>query len=47
MLEGDYQQRSALAELVIEIIEEHEDLIIMTSDAARFHLNGSVNKKNF
>ena len=44
---GDYQQRSAFAELMLEIIEENEDAIIMMSDEAHFHLNGSVNKQNF
>ena len=32
---------------MLEIIEEHEDAIIMISDEAHFHLNGSVNKQNF
>jgi len=45
--EGDYQRRLAFAELMLEIIEEHEDMIIMMSDEAHFHLNGSVNKQNF
>ena len=45
--EGDYQQHSAFAELMLEIIEENEDTIIMMSDEAHFHLNGSVNKQNF
>jgi len=45
--EGDYQQRLAFAELMLEIIEEHEDAIIMMSDEPHFHLNGSVNKQNF
>jgi len=45
--EGHYQQRSAFAELMLESIEENEDAIIMTSDEAHFHLNGSVNKQNF
>jgi len=44
---GDYQQRSAFAQLMLEIIEEHKDMIIMMSDEAHFHLNGSVNKQNF
>ena len=42
--EGDYQQRSAFAELMLEIIEENDDAIIM-SDEAHFHLNGSVNNR--
>ena len=45
--EVDYQQRLAFAELMLEIMEEHEDAIIMVSDEAHFHLNGSVNKQNF
>jgi len=45
--EGDYQQRLASAKLMLEIIEEHENAIIMMSDEAHFHLNGSVNKQNF
>jgi len=32
---------------MLEIIEEHGDAIIMISDEAHFHLNGSVNKQNF
>jgi len=47
LTEGHYQQRSAFAELMLESIEENEDAIIMTSDEAHFHLNGSVNKHNF
>ena len=31
---------------MLEIIEEHEDAVIM-SDEAHFHINGSVNKQNF
>jgi hypothetical protein len=45
--EGDYQQRLSFAELMLEIIEEHEDAIVMMSDGAHFHLNGSVNKQTF
>ena len=45
--ERDYQPRLAFAELMLEVIEEHEDAIIMMSDEAHFHLNGSVNKQNF
>ena len=44
--EGDYQQRSAFAELMLEIIEKNEDTIIMMSDEAHFHLNSSVKKQN-
>jgi len=43
---GDYQKCLAFAELMLDIIEEH-DTIIMMSDEAHFHLNGSVNKQNF
>jgi hypothetical protein len=32
---------------MLEIIEEYEDVIIMTSDEAHFHVNGSVHKQNF
>jgi len=32
---------------MFEIIEKNEDTIIMMSDEAHFHLNGSVNKQNF
>ena len=45
--EGDYQQRSAFTELMLEIIEQNEDTIILMSDEAHFHLNSSVNKQNF
>ena len=45
--EEDYQQHLAFAKLMLEIIKEHEDTIIMMSDEAHFHLNGSVNKQNF
>jgi len=44
---GDYQQCSAFAELMLKIVKENEDAIIMMSDEAHFHLNGSVNKQNF
>jgi len=45
--EGDYQQHSAFAELLLEIIEENEEAIMMMSDEAHFHRNDSVNKQNF
>ena len=45
--EGDYQQRLAFTQLMLEIIEEHGDAIITMSDEAHFHLNGSVNTQNF
>ena len=45
--EEDYQQHLAFAKLMLEIIKEHEDAIIMMSDEAHFHLNGSANKQNF
>ena len=45
--EGDYQQRSAFAEMMLEIIKGNEDAIIMMSDEAHLHLNSSVNKQNF
>ena len=37
--EGDYQQCSAFAELMLRIIEEHEDAIIMMSDEAHFQFS--------
>jgi hypothetical protein len=37
----------SLHQEMLETIEEHEDSIIMMSDDAHFHLNGSVNKQNF
>jgi hypothetical protein len=32
---------------MLEIIEKHEDAIVIMSDEAHFHLNSSVNKQNF
>jgi hypothetical protein len=43
--DGDFQQRSAFAEKILEIIVEHEDAIIMMSDEAHFHLNGSLTNR--
>jgi len=45
-MKGDYQQRLAFTELMLKIIEVHEDTIMMMRDA-HFHLNGSINKQNF
>ena len=41
--EGNYQQRLVFAEPMLEIIEEHEDAIMMMIDEAHFQVNGSVN----
>lgn len=44
--EGDYQQRLTFAQIMLDIFEENEDLAIIMSDEAHFHLNGVVNKQN-
>lgn len=44
--EGDYQQRLTFAQTVLDMFEENEDLTIIMSDQAHFHLNGVVNKQN-
>jgi len=32
---------------MLQMFEEDPELVILTSDEAHFHLNGSVNKQNF
>lgn len=43
---GDYAQRLAFARNMLQLFEEHDDAVIMMSDEAHFHLNGTVNKQN-
>ena len=39
--------RTTFAETMLQMFKEDPDLVILTSDEAHFHLNGSVNKQNF
>ena len=43
---GDYAQRVDFAVRMQVILEENENAIIIMSDEAHFHLNGTVNKQN-
>uniref|UniRef100_A0A0A9YLJ5 Transposable element Tc3 transposase n=1 Tax=Lygus hesperus TaxID=30085 RepID=A0A0A9YLJ5_LYGHE len=43
---GDYQQRSAFALDMLSRFEVNNDLLLLMSDEAHFHLNGFVNKQN-
>lgn len=43
---GDYAQRLNFARQMEEIFAENENLILLMSDEAHFHLNGMVNKQN-
>ena len=42
-----YQQRLSFCQTMLDIFEENEDLTLIMSDEAHFHLNGTVNKQNF
>jgi len=44
--ETDYPQRMEFAQQMLGLYEENEDLMLLMSDEAHFHLNGSVNKQN-
>ena len=43
----DFGRRTTFAETMLQMFEEDPELVILTSDEAHFHLNGSVNKQNF
>ena len=43
----DYQQRLSFCQAMLDIFEENKDMILIMSDEAHFHLNGTVNKKTF
>ena len=43
----DFGRRTTFAETILQMSEEDPELVILTSDEAHFHLNGSVNKQNF
>jgi hypothetical protein len=45
--EGDYAQRAAFADRMLSFLEENEAAVVVISDEAHFHLNGSVNKQNY
>lgn len=45
--EGDYSQRLNFAQQMLVLYEQNEDLMVIMSDEALFHLNASVNKQNF
>ena len=42
----DYQQRLSFCQTMLDMFEENEDLTLIMSDEAHFHLNGTVNKQN-
>ena len=43
----DFGRRTTFAETLLQMFEEDPELVILTSNEAHFHLNGSVNKQNF
>ena len=43
----DYQQRWSFCQTMLDMFEENEDLTLIMSDKAHFHLNGTVKKQNF
>ena len=43
----DYQQRLSFCQTMLDMFEENENLTLIMSDKAHFHLNGTVNKQNF
>lgn len=47
LTEGDYPQRAAFAEAMLQILEDEPNAILIMSDEAHFHLNGVVNRQNF
>lgn len=46
LLLQDFVRRSAFCRTMLQMMEEDPDIVILTSDEAHFHLNGSVNKQN-
>lgn len=42
----DFVRRRRFADIMREMLEEEPGIVILTSDEAHFHLNGSVNKQN-
>ena len=43
----DYQQRLSFHQTMANMFEENEDSTLIMSDKAHFHLNDTVNKRNF
>ena len=43
----DYQQRLSFCQTMLDKFEKNEDLTLIMSDKAHFHLNGTVNNQNF
>ena len=43
----DYQQRLSFCQTMLDMFEKNEDLTLIMSDEAHFHLNGTFNKQNF
>ena len=43
----DYQQRLSFCQTMLDMFEENEDLTLIMSDKAHFHLNGTVNNQHF
>ena len=46
MNETDYPQRLNFARTMLTLFEENENIMLLMSDEAHFHLNGAVNKQN-
>lgn len=42
----DYAQRLNFAQQMLDLFEENENMSLLMSDEAHFHLNGAVNKQN-
>jgi len=45
--EADYPQRAGLDEAMLQLLTDEPDVILIRSDEAHFHLNGTVNRQNF
>lgn len=43
---NDYRQRSSFALEMLSLFEVNEDMVLLMSDEAHFHLNGYVNRQN-
>lgn len=45
--ERDYPQRLNFAQQMLELLEQNENMLLVMSDEAHFHLNGFVNRQNY
>ena len=43
----DYQQRLSFCQTTLDMFEENEDLTLIMSNKAHFHLSGTVSEQNF